>query len=526
MCPNKVMIPKDLIGHNRPCSPGENPSTTRSRTPACAAAPAPVRGRRAPAAASTVAAPCTRARPVIDRFSPARVSTTPGADSRRSGPTRVRRTGDVRRDRTGLRSRLGGPGTAATTRRSSVPSRTERSVLPLEPGGLAASRERMRRGTGAWTCPHGRSVGLSRRAPDPVTMPGAMADRRRSSAEGRRGDRSASGQGGPVPCPTARLGRVARLARSWALAALTLGAALGRSGRLTYHEAIVAQAAREMLARGRLAGPDDRRPALAGEAAAGPLAGGGWPGGSPGGWTRRRPALPSAVAAAVLALGVATLAARRFGPAVGRLAGAVQATTAWTVMRGPAGRGRHPPGLPGLPGRGGASTGCADEADGRRPGAGRSSRCSGGRPWPRGSASAACWSGRRRPLVLAWDRDREALRGPGLGPGMAPGGGRSPWPGRSRSWPGTRRRWGSGPCTSPTAWPPGPSTSRGSRGGVRPVAARAGPALDAPGPGRGLAVAGAGPVRDRGGIDRLLWAWAVGAGGPGVAGDRQERRIT
>src|SRR5262245_52109329 len=34
------MIPKDLTGHNPPSPPGENPSTTPSRAPACAAAPA------------------------------------------------------------------------------------------------------------------------------------------------------------------------------------------------------------------------------------------------------------------------------------------------------------------------------------------------------------------------------------------------------------------------------------------------------------------------------------------------------
>ena len=41
--------------------------------------------------------------------------------------------------------------------------------------------------------------------------------------------------------------------RVWAvaaLAALTLGVGLGSSGRLTYHEAFVAQAAREMVATG------------------------------------------------------------------------------------------------------------------------------------------------------------------------------------------------------------------------------------------------------------------------------------
>ena len=35
-----------------------------------------------------------------------------------------------------------------------------------------------------------------------------------------------------------------------------------------------------------------------------------------------------------LVLGVAVLAARHYGPGIGLLAGAVQATTAWTVMRG------------------------------------------------------------------------------------------------------------------------------------------------------------------------------------------------
>ena len=44
--------------------------------------------------------------------------------------------------------------------------------------------------------------------------------------------------------------------------------------------------------------------------------------------------LPSALAAMGLVLGVAMLAARHYGPSVGLLAGAVQATTAWTVMRG------------------------------------------------------------------------------------------------------------------------------------------------------------------------------------------------
>src|SRR5262249_38802602 len=44
--------------------------------------------------------------------------------------------------------------------------------------------------------------------------------------------------------------------------------------------------------------------------------------------------LPSAVAATALVLAVATLAARHFGATVGWLAGLVQVTTAWTVIRG------------------------------------------------------------------------------------------------------------------------------------------------------------------------------------------------
>jgi hypothetical protein len=44
--------------------------------------------------------------------------------------------------------------------------------------------------------------------------------------------------------------------------------------------------------------------------------------------------LPSALAALGLILGVAVLAARHFGPTISLLAGAVQATTAWTVLRG------------------------------------------------------------------------------------------------------------------------------------------------------------------------------------------------
>ncbi len=117
------------------------------------------------------------------------------------------------------------------------------------------------------------------------------------------------------------------------LAALTLGVGLGRGGRLSYHEAFVAQAAREINATGdwlvpRVGGqPWLEKPplafwlvALVGKAA--------------GGINETIARMPSALAGGMLALGVAYFAARRFGPGVGLLAGLVQATTAWTVMRG------------------------------------------------------------------------------------------------------------------------------------------------------------------------------------------------
>jgi len=125
----------------------------------------------------------------------------------------------------------------------------------------------------------------------------------------------------------ARLGGVA------ALAALTLGVGLGGSSRLTYHEAFVAQAAREMIASG-----DPLTPTLGGRPwlEKPPLAV--WlvvlAGRAAGGVGESAARLPSAVAAALLAVGVARLAARRFGTPAGLLAGLVQATTAWTVTRG------------------------------------------------------------------------------------------------------------------------------------------------------------------------------------------------
>ena len=132
--------------------------------------------------------------------------------------------------------------------------------------------------------------------------------------------------------PETRLG-AARAASIVGLSALTLGIGLGSSGRLTYHEAFVAQAARELIARGAVLVPTiDGRPwlekpplafwlvALAGRMA--------------GGVTEFVARAPSAVAATLLALGVAAFTARRFGREVGWLAGLVQASTFWLVVRG------------------------------------------------------------------------------------------------------------------------------------------------------------------------------------------------
>ena len=125
----------------------------------------------------------------------------------------------------------------------------------------------------------------------------------------------------------------ARLALIVGLCGLTLGVGLGSSGRLTYHEAFVAQAASELIARGAVLVPTIdglpwlEKPPLAFwvVAISGKLAGGVTE------WSAR---IPSALAATVLALGVAVFAARRFGSTVGLLSGLIQATTVWTIMRG------------------------------------------------------------------------------------------------------------------------------------------------------------------------------------------------
>lgn len=116
------------------------------------------------------------------------------------------------------------------------------------------------------------------------------------------------------------------------LAALTLGVGLGRCGRLTYHEAFAAQTAREMIATGDWLVPTiggrpwlEKPPlafwlvALAGKAV--------------GGVNETAARFPSALAGGLLALGVAVFAARRFGAGVGLLAGLIQATTVWLILR-------------------------------------------------------------------------------------------------------------------------------------------------------------------------------------------------
>ncbi len=130
-----------------------------------------------------------------------------------------------------------------------------------------------------------------------------------------------------------------RLGPKWPAAiaglwALTVGMGLGSSGRLTYHEAFVARPAAEMIAGGDPLIPTvDGLPWLEKP----PLAvwlvalSGRISGGVVTEWAARA---PSALASLALALGLANLAARRFGPTVGGLAGLIQVTTAWTIMRG------------------------------------------------------------------------------------------------------------------------------------------------------------------------------------------------
>ena len=117
-----------------------------------------------------------------------------------------------------------------------------------------------------------------------------------------------------------------------ALSAISLLAALG-TARLSPHEAIWAQSAREMIASGDLLIPAiDGRPWLEKP----PL--GTWliaaSGLAFGRVSEVAARLPSALAAVLLCLGVASIAARRLGPRAGLLAGLVQATTPWLIVRG------------------------------------------------------------------------------------------------------------------------------------------------------------------------------------------------
>jgi 4-amino-4-deoxy-L-arabinose transferase-like glycosyltransferase len=117
------------------------------------------------------------------------------------------------------------------------------------------------------------------------------------------------------------------------LAALVLVPGLGTSGRLTYHEAIWAQVAREMAAHGSVIVPTlAKRPWLE-KPPLGPwlIVIASW---LAGGVSEAAARTPAALSAALLAIGVAALGARWFGASIGLLAGCIQMTTAWTVMRG------------------------------------------------------------------------------------------------------------------------------------------------------------------------------------------------
>jgi 4-amino-4-deoxy-L-arabinose transferase-like glycosyltransferase len=117
------------------------------------------------------------------------------------------------------------------------------------------------------------------------------------------------------------------------LSTLSLFTSLGSSSRLSYHEAIGAQSAREMLERGDIWVQSlDNHPWLEKP----PL--GVWPIALTGwlfnGVSEAVARLPSALAAIGLAIGVATFTARRFGGRLGLLAGSIQLTSIWLISRG------------------------------------------------------------------------------------------------------------------------------------------------------------------------------------------------
>lgn len=125
--------------------------------------------------------------------------------------------------------------------------------------------------------------------------------------------------------------------RGWLALALvcagSFGIGLGSSCRLSYHEAISGQTAREMLSSGQWLVPTIggrpwlEKPPLAiwTIAALGELA---------GAIDETLARMPSAVAAGLIVALIAAWSARRYGRDVGWLAGAIQATTVWLVMRG------------------------------------------------------------------------------------------------------------------------------------------------------------------------------------------------
>ena len=117
------------------------------------------------------------------------------------------------------------------------------------------------------------------------------------------------------------------------LGLLALGLGVGSATRLTYHEAFVAQGAREILSSGQwwyptIGGlPWLEKPPL-------PfwlVACLGWCTGTVSPGVAR---VPSVAAAACIIVGVSLLAVRHYGSAIGIVSGAIQATTAWTVLRG------------------------------------------------------------------------------------------------------------------------------------------------------------------------------------------------
>jgi 4-amino-4-deoxy-L-arabinose transferase-like glycosyltransferase len=132
--------------------------------------------------------------------------------------------------------------------------------------------------------------------------------------------------------PVAHLG-AKRLTYLVTLSTLALLPGLGSASRLTYHEAFVAQGAREILSSGNWEYPTIgglpwlEKPPLPWWLVAAL-------GRCTGGVNETVARLPSALAAIGLVLGVAILATRHYGPGIGLVAGAVQATTMWTVMRG------------------------------------------------------------------------------------------------------------------------------------------------------------------------------------------------